>query len=363
MGICGKNCYGKTIEDLDAAMKDNLPLMLLNFLLGLSRCTNSNSLRNSLANWNAYNIYTASKVRNSYKSTVLSGKTFDINDALNYNDNTLNDWTNDFNNSICNGYGKTLTDLDNKYNGNSNNNAALWPSDLTDDQKQAIRDKINNNNAYNDNTINDNSNNIIGIDKDDYNNYDGINKDNLKDIFDNTGNPILNIPIYELDDLNNDAVKRYSCFDPIFQLENYLYINTKTTPLITNAKVNNIKRIHNEILLPIYNYYFGETTEASCQIRITFGLGSLSDTVVIPAGSSFSSHLKGMAIDFTIAGVSSDKFISDIESGRLLINFGVLSPTNNLHITLPYTYEGYEISNMIIKSPAKAKSSLEVQFI
>lgn len=439
MGTCGKNCYGKKLEDLDAVMKESLPKMLLKFLLSLVRCANSNSLRNALANWNGYNIFIASKVRKDYKEVATSGSRFDTSDALNFDDDDLNRWTDEFNTLICNGGGSNIIDLDLKYNGDGKNSKPLWPGNMTDDEKDQIRDKIDKNNGYLDNVVgggnsadgglnngdgsgwgNENSgggnsntgdgsggngsdsggngsgdgsnggngsgngsdstggnggstgnsgnsngggnpNNNTGIDKDKYD-QDGGDSSNIGDIFDNTGNPVIRIPVEDLDNLNDDKSKLYTCFEFDFKLENYMYINTKTTPLVTAAKVANLKRMHYEILTPIYNYYFS-SVKPSCQLKITFGLGSVTDTVKIPTGSSFSRHIQGMAVDFTISGVDPSQFMKDVQEGNLNITFGILSPTNNLHITIPYDYEGYEITNVVINSPYKKKNSLEIQFI
>ena len=190
---------------------------------------------------------------------------------------------------------------------------------------------------------------------------------NDSDIFgdgaDNNGeNLLLKIPEgeFEIDELTQ---KRFTCFVPEFDIENYIISADKVRPLLTSGKAASMRRIHDEILLPIYNHYFGSATEPSCQIRIFFGVGTLSNAIKIAGGSSFSRHIRGEAVDFDMVGVEYNTLVRDIRSGALTLNFGVLAYTNGIHITLPYTFEGLDVSGMILSSPRKSTRSLEIEFV
>jgi predicted transcriptional regulator len=178
-----------------------------------------------------------------------------------------------------------------------------------------------------------------------------------------TGANILpNIPDDDLLNLTFDS-SHYKCFVPDFDLNNYLFMSKTSVPLITQDKKDNIRKIHDSILLPIYNYYYGASAPPVCQIHIIFGLCDLKMTTSEVGGSSFSMHLRGMAVDFSLVGIDSNRLVSDIKSGALDINFGVLSLTNGIHITLPYTFEGHDVSKVVLSSPKNSSQSLEVEFL
>ena len=138
------------------------------------------------------------------------------------------------------------------------------------------------------------------------------------------GNPIINIPDDEISNIDLTR-KIYKCFDPIFRLENYVYTSTGNLLFLTNKRKQNCKRIHNELLLPIFKHYYGENAPATCQMKISFALGSLQDIQEIIGGNVFSKHLHGEAVDFTMVGVDEQQFLADIKSGELKLRFGVIS--------------------------------------
>jgi hypothetical protein len=64
-----------------------------------------------------------------------------------------------------------------------------------------------------------------------------------------------------------------------------------------------------------------------------------------------------------MVGVSPQKFMQDIIDRSIIINFGVLTITNGIHITLPTTFEGLDINGMILKSPKQSLNSFDIKFI
>lgn len=366
MGCCMRNCYGTSIDDLNKEMKMSLPLKLALYLINLAECsTNNLSQKNALANFNSASIFAGSALLKKIADMDRNGDRYDLSTTDKLVNSLLPGILSDFDRNICNGYGQELIDLDDKYNsGNNKGDYGLtFPGGLSDSQKNSILDLLGKNNNYNDNRLDNLGNNNLVV-YDSNNSGSGLNKDTLyDDLFNNSGNnPLINIPDDEL--LNLQLNKRFfTCFVPEFDLNNYLFFDKKDRPLITSNKIANIKKIHNEILLPIYNHYYGSNSAPSCQIKIVFGIGGLKNTIVDAGGTSFSRHLRGEAVDFSMVGVSGQKLIADLKSGALRINFGVLSLTNGIHITLPYTYEDLDIRGMILASPRNSRNSLKVDFI
>jgi len=400
-----RNCYGTDIDDLRLRIKLRLPGWLMDFLLDLSKCTNSQSQKNGLANFNELTIFAGKELFDKLDEKDRNGDYYDLETPDKIFKDNLEKIINDFDYLICNGGSKDIKDLDDKYNNNDGNGGGnKYPPGLSDEDKDKIRDILDDNNGYNDNKSDPNdTDNIIIIDTGDgggsgdnsgngngnggNNGSDGDGSGNGNgngngdgsgngggstdddDYFngrggkgDGEGNPIINIPNEEIK--NIDLTKKiYKCFDPVFNLENYVFSSTGNLLFLTNRRKQMVKRIHNELLLPIFKHYYGENAPATCQLRIAFALGSLQDIQEIIGGNVFSKHLQGEAVDFSMVGVDPQKFLADIKSGELKLRFGVLILVNGIHITLPSTFDGLEVEGVILSSPKKSRDSLEVEFL
>lgn len=338
---------------------------LLRFLLGLLDCANFNSLKNMLANWDAAQLFAVKYLLDKVRERDRNNERYENDFSGNFPDKDMWEIVREFDKLICKGNGGELIEIVNDYNKGNNNdyNGITFPPGLTEKDKEIIKDILDKNNGGNDHNINQDYNNGIVVvptrppklpDNDDGN---GNIRD---DIFDNIGNPIINIPDEVIENITFEK-KVFKCFEPEFKLGNYIFEDDNT--FLTQTKIKNIKRMHYDILLPIYNLYYGNATTPSCQIKITFGLGGIKKTVGYASGSMFSKHLRGEAVDFLMVGIPPERVIKDIRSGKLNIKFGVLSPTNGLHITLPFESNGYKVENLIIESPGKNQSSLKIGFI
>ena len=138
----------------------------------------------------------------------------------------------------------------------------------------------------------------------------------------NNGNPISGIPDDEI--LSLDLTEKiYKCFEPTFKLSNYVYDAVGGGAFLTNSRKKMIRRVHDELLLPIFNHYYGATAPATCQMKILMALASLKDIREIIGGNAFSRHLHGDAVDFSMIGVEPQKLEADLRSGALKLNFGV----------------------------------------
>lgn len=172
----------------------------------------------------------------------------------------------------------------------------------------------------------------------------------------------MNIPDNELLGLN--LTKRsYKCFHPVFQLDNYISTSKNTVNVITPARIEQLKKIHHEILVPIFDYYFGGTSNPeACQMKIYYGLTDVSSTALMEA-AGVSMHLRGKAVDFYLNTIEPKQIIEDVKKGNLKIPFGVLMVTTGVHITLPYMFENYEIRGMIVESPYRDKNDVRIDFV
>lgn len=402
---CMRNCYGITTADLKSSMINDLPMFLITALLDLSRCGNSQSQRNGLANFNELNIFSANKMINKINTMDRNGSLYDLSSNDKLLNSSLEELLREFDRLGCSGYGKELTDLDNKYNGNNgsnngnnNNNSSgnllpsqgngssgnssgngediygsdntggnktIFPDGLNDSQKDKILDILGGNNNHNDSLLGGKNPNDDFIFKGNDGSLGNGSDKTYDSVFGgNTGNVLVKIPINELEDLSLTKTI-FKCFEPNFLLENYVFVssNKRQQLVVSREKATSIRRIHDEILLPIFNHYFGVGAPPTCQMKINFAIGTIEDIVSISGGSSFSRHLRGEAVDFSIVGVDSVKIVDDIRNGVININFGVLTLTNGIHITLPYKFEGMDVNRVILSSPKKSRNSLKIEFL
>lgn len=185
---------------------------------------------------------------------------------------------------------------------------------------------------------------------------------------DSSGNrhPLMNIPNEVIEDIDL-TMRRFKCFHPVFDLHNYVFIHKKEANnmlFITDERKRNIKRVHNEIILPIYRYYYGEEAVPVCQIHINLCLASYKTIFAVIQANAFSKHIVGSAVDFSLVGVDHRTFINDLREGNIPdINYGVVFLTGgSIHMTLPYTFENLEIKKMYLESPRKEAGSMEIEF-
>ena len=260
----------------------------------------------------------------------------------------------------------------------------LFPKDLNSNERDTILSLINNS-GHGNNVTNYGYNNSLKdkdfliLDDPNASRYNdslingpslgSLTSNNLKDqfteydIFSN-GNGITNISDSDLDKLDFDF-KRYSCFEPTFYISNYIINYDKTKyPILTETKSSNIKSLHYDILLPIFKYYFGNSKEAlaTCRMRINAGLMQVPTAIKFLSGTKTSLHANGQAADFSVVGIDPFIIFDDIKSKKININFGVISVTNGIHITLPYTYEGYLVKDVFIDTRSNNLEGFNLYF-
>ena len=161
---CLRNCYGIELEDLKARIKALIPKWLMDFLLDLGNCINNQTQKNALSNFKELCVYMAKELFDILDKMNDAGDFFDLSDPLKIFKKHLKDLIDGFNDRLCNGGFKDIEDLLNKYlNNKGDKNSSGYPNDLSDDDKNYIRDLLDNNNNYNDNKMNplDRNNGIV----------------------------------------------------------------------------------------------------------------------------------------------------------------------------------------------------------
>jgi hypothetical protein len=367
-----KNCLGLDDTKLKELIKDNVEVKSAEFLIedlkdteipeddekieGTISKSECEKLCDSpiLEFFKEFSAYVAKMELNKITIANSSNGSYDPSKLFSSLKDSFKDYKDSFSNLIKNGKGIELTNLVNKYGDGSQ-----FPSENNlKDKKNILLDGLNKTNYYSENFGNRPLDKYRSLVLD---NSDGMNKDK---IFSNKDKSFLtNIPNDELENVNINS-GYYKCFKPNFNLDSYItQSDFYKPPIITQEKINNLKRLHNEVLLPIYRFYYPNQPDDSCVIKIIFGLTSLETTKRNVYGSIVSKHLSGEAVDFTMNGIDSSKVISDIREGKLNIVFGTLYASNGLHVTLPYVSEGYEVKGVIIDSPTSNSNYITLEFI
>ena len=166
---CMRNCYGTDMNDLRKRIKLMLPGWLMDFLLDLSKCTNSQSQKNGLSNFNELVIYAGKEMFDKLDEMDRNEDYYDLDSPDKIFKDNLEKLINDFDYLICNGGSKDISDLNDKYNNNDGSGGGnKYPPGLSDEDKDKIRDIIDENDGFNDNKGDPNDkDNIVVIDKGD----------------------------------------------------------------------------------------------------------------------------------------------------------------------------------------------------
>lgn len=140
----------------------------------------------------------------------------------------------------------------------------------------------------------------------------------------------------------------YLCNDSNFVLENW--IDMPNAPLIAD-RINNLKRLHKEVLIPIVNYYKAKSDDKFikdfCILKILTGLSTDLRLATTPVGE-ISHHYIGKAVNFRLIGIDDEVIIDDLINKRLPVNVGAFGNPNGVFVTLPYEVNGTRIENLHI---------------
>lgn len=151
------------------------------------------------------------------------------------------------------------------------------------------------------------------------------------------------------------------CNDTNFVLENW--IDRPDAPLVP-SRINKLKEIHREILIPIVKYYKEKSDDQFikdfCILNILTGLSTDRRLETTPVGE-ISRHYIGEAVNFRLVGIDDETIIDDLKNKRLPVSVGAFGNPNGVFVTLPYTLDGTRIENLYITTDRTG--SLVYEFI
>lgn len=362
-----RNCTGQTTTDIKKALLQNLDQLALSFLLD-QECAGGSSGGIALANFDAFNIFAAKQSLNYINNADANNKSLPGGGASGFVLSILPSLIESFANNECTGQNNVYKNLARQYNPNPYKN--MYPSTLSDSQKNKLTQILSDTNfnaaARNqmspsaaNNTLNPYLVvNDIGV-------ADSIMlKDASGDVF--SDNTILSqISLDTVQNLNTSDKIIYSrCFSRVFDIANYLVpYSDRSPPVVTDIKITNIKKIHDTILLPIYDFYYGTLSDSLCNMRIVGGISSVTTSVAVLSGSVASKHITGEAVNFMLTTIPMEKVIADLKSKLLFIDFGIVYMQNGILITSPFIQDGYVVDNMILETPKNDSDYIITTFI
>jgi hypothetical protein len=97
-------------------------------------------------------------------------------------------------------------------------------------------------------------------------------------------------------------------------------------------------------------------------MRIHGGLTSMKTSVSKLSSSLATRHIHGQAVNFSLVSISNEEVIDDIANGRIGVQFGILALVNGIYITIPYTYENYEVRGVVLSSPNFDSDDIRLKF-
>ena len=183
-----------------------------------------------------------------------------------------------------------------------------------------------------------------------------------EDIEDDDG-PLAGLSEEDIDNLKDDDYVTSKCFEVRFRVFNYIVPEIpEEMPIMTESKVRKLKKLHREILLPIYRFYYGDEDDISCNMRITGGLTTMFGAVGAFNASLYSRRVHGECASFSLVGITPSQILDDVTSGRIGIDYGFVTTVNGFTISLPFSYEGKLIKNLVLSTPTLSSSDIAVSF-
>jgi hypothetical protein len=169
--------------------------------------------------------------------------------------------------------------------------------------------------------------------------------------------------VEEIENIPMDTIRYSKCFNPDFTVSNYIVPDDGVNlPLITPDKVDNLKRIHYNLLIPIFEYYKDKLPDGmQCGMKIVGGLTSIPTARGQLLSSTSTKHKEGLAVNFTITGIDKARIIDDIVSRRIDIPFGIIAMVNGIYITLPFSYENYLVERLYLDSPTFSSNNIYIE--
>jgi hypothetical protein len=397
-----RNCLGITVDDMKRDLFKQQDNWLLGWLLQ-QKCGGGSAGHAALSNFDAFNVFTAKKALDYLNNADARNGHLSGNDMYGFLRDLFPSLLSEFAQRECVGGNNSINDFIRPYKDDPYKN--MYPSTITDAQKNVLLNSLQNSNfnatprvgtgqdgnggnpygwtGYGNNGttgsgLNGNGqygtgNGGSGAPKGSgsglpyiiVNENDTPGAGNLSDkTGDLFGDSILGrIPPDKIEGMNPDKAIYTKCFKTTFNLDQFLVPDSpESKPVITQGKIQNLKRIYDSILIPIYKYYYGDEGDISCKMRIHGGLTSMKVAYQLLGSSLSTKHITGEACNFSLVSVSNDTVIKDIQERRIKIDFGVMAEINGIFITLPGTFEGYEVSGVVLSSPTFDADNIQVNF-
>ena len=359
-----KNCLGITTDDLKRQLLDRLDLWLLDWLLSLD-CGKGGAADAALANYNAYSLYTAKNGLNYINALDASNGHLTGNDTFDFVKGLAEDSLRGFAQNECIGQNNAYKDLDNLYGGPGNGSfKGRFPNTASDDAKNRLLQWADSTNFGVGNNPNLGSGTAVPpyLLAPDGTNGEETLFDGKDSLFGDSA--LSRVPIGALESFDPYTVVRTKCFSSIFEIPNYFVPDDPASrPILTDDKARNLRRLHNEILLPIYRHYYGTENTLSCKMRVHGGLTTLK-TAYSYLGASFATkHIEGIAVNFSLVSVSNDIILDDLRNRRIPVEFGYAAQVNGVFICLPFSFRGYDVRGVILDAANFDVENLDLDFV
>lgn len=356
-----RNCLGLTLADLKNDLFSHLDNWLLNWLLDL-QCGGGGAGEAALANFDAFSVFTAKQSLNHLNNLDANNGMINGSDVYGFLRDNAQGYLDDFATRECSGRNNSINDLVRTYKPDPW--VGMYPNTISDSKKELLLSNLrdSNFNSAVRNRLNPSPGNSIPyIILDDSDRGDDMTFIPTSNLF---GDPILSkIPVSVVDSFDPDKTIYTKCFKTIFTLDSYIVPdNRDSRPIVTDYKLQNLRRLHSEILLPIYRFYYGSENDASCKMRIHGGLTSMLTSVSKLTSSMATRHIHGQAVNFSLVSISNEDVINDISSGAIGVDYGVCALVNGIFITVPYTYENYQIRGVTLSSPNFDSDDIRMKF-
>ena len=356
-----RNCLGITLEDLKNDLFAHLDIWLLDWLLD-QECGGGGAGEAALSNFDSFSAFTAKKALDELNRLDATNGMVSGNDVYGFLKDNMDDYLDEFAVRECTGQNVALDDLVSSYKDDPYRN--MYPDTLSDSKKELLLEHLRDTNF--DSFIRNGNNPSLGnsipyIILTDQERGDDMQLPVNNNVF---GPSILSqIPVSALENFDMDKMIYTKCFRLIFELENYFAPDdVRSRPVMTDYKLQCIRRVHNEILVPIYRYYYGNEDDGSCRMRIHGGITSMQTAIKGLTASYATRHIYGQCVNFSLTTVSNERVLEDIASGAIGVQWGVLALVNGVYISLPYTYENYEVRGVVLGSPKFDSDDIRVKF-
>ena len=357
-----KNCLGLTLMDFKRDLLQKLDLWLLRWLLSM-KCGEGGPGEAGISNFGALNAFFAKSALDHLDSVDRRNGRLQGDSALSFVRDNADRLLEEFSDRECMNGNEAYKDVVKKP-GALRPLDGMFPSTADNETKKKLVEFLaaTNFGAAGENGMlptspGNTSPYIVGSST----TTDGYDLADVTDSLFGDG-PLKGLTAEELQSVNADSVVRTKCFRRTFYASNYVVPDDPMErPIWTDEKLSRIQRVHEELLVPIHEFYYGAADNISCRLRIHGGVTSIMGAVKYLGSSLATRHIMGDAVNFSLVSVPKSQIIADLSSGAIGVEFGVVAPTNGIYLTLPYEFEGHRVSGVVLDSPKFDASDIRLK--